>query len=83
MGTLFLFCGCLALMPPALAATASFKDRGSNDLGDQAPKHLAQLSLPRLQFPGFPSAPRIFAITAERRALRRAHGRKGQILVIG
>ncbi len=56
-------------MPPALAVTASSKDEGSKEFGDRAPKHLAQFSFPRLQFPGFPSAPRIFAITAERRAL--------------
>ncbi len=69
IGTLLIFCGCLALMPPALAATASSKDGGSKEFGDRAPKQLAQFSFPRLQFPGFPSAPRIFAITAERRAL--------------
>jgi len=69
IGTLLIFCGCLALMPPALAVTASSKDGGSKEFGDRAPKHLAQFSFPRLQFPGFPSAPRIFAITAERRAL--------------
>lgn len=69
LATLFLFCGVLALMPPALAVTASSEKGASKDLADRAPKHLAQFSFPRLQFPGFPSAPRIFAITAERRAL--------------
>jgi lysozyme len=34
-----------------------------------AQAEIAQFSLPRFQFPGFPGSPRVFAITPERRAL--------------
>lgn len=66
-----IFCGGLLL-----AASAGLPVRASEQPKADASqpirvdeRSVAQLSLPRLTFPGFPAMPRYFAITPERRAL--------------
>ena len=66
-----IFCGGLLLAASAgLPVRASEKPKADASQPIRVDERsVAQLSLPRLTFPGFPAMPRYFAITPERRAL--------------